>query len=273
MIREFTTYLVSIKGYAENTAKAYEKDLQSFVKYVRTSNPAASWSTLTQKDVDAYVVYLSNTEHKPATICRHIASISALYNYMKREGMSVENIAKYESRPKIGSHLVNTIPVEDIAVAMAKSQGVVKVMLRIFAETGIRVQELLDITSKDIDMKSGTIRIHGKGNKEREVYVSVETLNMMRCQMKSGSQTIWGDIDQREVRRMVYEALKGNSDARQLSPHAIRHTYATMMAKRGMSATTLQKALGHNKLDTTQKYIDYAQMSVEGEIRELSLFN
>lgn len=273
MIREFKTYLTSIKGYAENTAVAYEKDLVSFVHYVKSQKPAATWSTLKREDVDAYIIYLSNTDHKPATLCRHIASISALYKYMRRQGYNVEDIAKYESRPKIGKHQPNTIPVEDITLAMAKAQGKVKIMLRILMETGIRVQEMLDIRDKDVDTKMGTIRIHGKGNKERTIYISQVTLNMIRSIMSKGNCTLFGDLDQREVRTMIWQALKNHTNAKQLSPHAIRHTYATEMARRGMTATTLQKSLGHEHLETTQRYIDFAQVGEEQEIRSLSIFN
>lgn len=273
MIREFKTYLVNIKGYAENTALAYEKDLKSFVSYMKSRNESARWSTISREDVDAYIIHLSNTEHKPATICRNISSISALYKYMKREGYEVTDPAKYESRPKIGQHLVNTIPVDDLTMAMAKAQGIVKTMIRIIAETGIRVQEMLDIKESDIDFKTGAIRIHGKGNKERMVYVNQDTLNMMRSQNSMSNRSYFGEITQREVRKQIWEALKDHTNAKQLSPHAIRHTYATEMAKRGMSATTLQKALGHEHLETTQRYIDYAQVGTEQEIRELSIFN
>ena len=273
MIHEFKTYLVNIKGYAENTAVAYEKDLKAFARYMKTRNDAARWSTISREDVDAYVIHLSTTDHKPATICRHIASISALYRYMKREGHDVEDPAKYESRPKVGKHNPHTIPVDDLTMAMAKAQGLVKIMIRIIMETGIRVQEMLDIKESDIDLGNGTIIIHGKGNKDRLVYVSQDTLNMLRAQKSMGRDTYFGEITQREVRREIWEALKDHTNAKQLSPHAIRHTYATEMAKRGMTATTLQKALGHEHLETTQRYIDYAQVGTEHEIRQLSLFN
>jgi site-specific recombinase XerD len=72
---------------------------------------------------------------------------------------------------------------------------------------------------------------------------------------------------------MIWEALKNHTNAKQLSPHAIRHTYATEMARRGMTATTLQKSLGHEHLETTQRYIDFAQVGEEQEIRSLSIFN
>ena len=273
MINEFKTYLTCIKGYSENTAVAYAKDLRTFARYMRQQDSAKRWSTVTREDVDAYIIHLSNTGHKPATLCRHLSSISSLYRYIQREGHDISNPAKYESRPKIGKSSPNTIPIDHLFNAMAKAKGLVKMMIQILAETGIRIQECLDIRQEDIDFLNGTIRIKGKGNKERLVYISKETLTWLSNQNSLGNKTIFGDITQREARREIWEALKDYTNAPQKSPHAIRHTYATEMAKRGMTATTLQKALGHEHLETTQKYIDFAQVETERECRQLSLFN
>lgn len=273
MINEFKTYLTSIRGYAENTAVAYEKDLRNFASYIKRNDAQKRWSTVTREDVDKYIIYLSETGHKPSTLCRHISSLCALYRYMQRQGLQVENPAKYESRPKIGKSNPNTIPIDHLFNAMAKAKGLIKMMMRILAETGIRIQECLDIRQEDIDYLNGTIRIKGKGNKERLVYISKETLTWLSNQNSLGNKTIFGEITQREARREIWEALKDYTNAPQKSPHAIRHTYATEMAKKGMTATTLQKALGHEHLETTQKYIDFAQVETERECRQLSLFN
>lgn len=273
MINEFKTYLTSIKGYSPNTAKAYGKDLVTFVQYIKTKDINKRWSTITRDDVDAYIIHLSNTDHKPATLCRHLAAISSVYKYMKRQGLKVDNPCQYESRPKRGSHQPNTIPVADVKAASENAEGIAKIILRLMLETGIRIQELLDIKSEDVEMTAGRIKIKGKGNKERYVYITEGTRQQLRTIAARNSDKLFGMLNQREVRRIVFENLKKYSSAKQLSPHAIRHTYATEMAKRGMTATTLQKALGHTRLETTQRYIDYGQLSQEQEIRELSLFN
>lgn len=273
MINEFKTYLTCIKGYSENTAVAYAKDCKTFVKFIKENDPEKRWSTITREDIDNYIIHLSNTGHKPATLCRHISSISGIYRYMERQGLLTENPARYESRPKVGKSIPNTISVNELSMAMGKAKGLVKTMIQIIAETGIRLQELLNIKREDIDLENGTIKIHGKGNKERLVYISKELVSILRNQEVNGNKMYFEKITQRECRRQIWEALKDYCNSPQLSPHAIRHTYATVMAKKGMTATTLQKALGHERLETTQRYIDYAQVNVEREIRQLSLFN
>lgn len=273
MINEFKTYLTCIKGYSENTAVAYAKDLRTFARYMRQQDSEKRWSTITREDVDGYIIHLSNTGHKPATLCRHISSISSLYRYIQREGHDISNPAQYESRPKIGKTIPNTIPVQELRNALQHSDGKVKVMLQILSETGIRIQEMLDIKVEDIDMMNGILKIQGKGHKERLVYISNETKNMLISQANGKHQRIFEGISQLECRNMIYDVLKKYSNAPQLSPHAIRHTYATQMAKQGMTTTTLQKVLGHEQLTTTQKYIDLGQVSTENECRHLSIFN
>ena len=121
MINEFKTYLTSIKGYSPLTAESYGKDLTAFASWMRENKQAPRWSNVTRDDVDAYVKHLVSRGLKPATTNRHLSSIAALYNYMRREGMQVENPARYESRRKVAHHVPNTIPVEDIKRAIASS--------------------------------------------------------------------------------------------------------------------------------------------------------
>ena len=273
MINEFKTYLTCIKGYSENTAVAYAKDLQTFARYMRQQDNSKRWSTVTREDVDNYIIHLSNTGHKPATLCRHISSIAALYRYIQREGHDISNPAKYESRPKISKTIPNTIPTQELRTAIQHTGGALRVMLQLLCETGIRIQEMLNIKTTDIDILNGILKIQGKGHKERLVYISNEMKNMLISQSNGKRQRIFDGITQLDCRNMIYDALKNYSNAPQLSPHAIRHTYATQMAKHGMTATTLQKVLGHEQLSTTQKYIDLGQVNTETECRHLSIFN
>lgn len=261
MIHEFTTYLVSIKGCSENTANAYRKDLRSFVTFIKQQRNDARWSTITRDDLDDYIVYQAQRGLKPATTNRHLASISSLYDYMKRQGMQVDNPARYESRRKQAQTIVNTIPVEDVKKAIEVADGSIKVILETLLYTGIRLQELLDIRRCDLDVMNNIIKIHGKGMKERIVYTTGDNMEHLKTYSQSAGlyDRIFSTWSQREVRAAVYEVLRPLSDAKQVSPHAIRHTFATTMAQAGTNAVTLQKTLGHNSLKTTQKYIDLGQ--------------
>lgn len=274
MINEFTNYLINIKGYSENTATAYAKDLRQFAKWMKATRADARWSTITRDDIDNYISSLAQDGLKPSTTNRRLASISGLYNYFRRQGYEVTNPCKYESRRKVAKTIPNTIPAEDIKKAYESSYGATKIMLGLLATTGIRIQELLNITYQDIDFASNSIRINGKGSKQRIVFTTADKLETLKTVFEAGStKGLCFPIDQRDARYMIFKALRPYSHAKQLSPHAIRHTVATNMATQGANVTTIATILGHNDIKTTQKYIDMTQTNCQAAYTRYNLFN
>lgn len=274
MIQEYINYLRNLRGYAENTALSYERDLKDFVIWVRKNIPGATWSSLTIEDIDRYIMAMATAGLKPATTNRRLSAISGLYNFMRREGYDVENPCHYEHRRKIGKSIPNTIPANDLRAAYDHAVGATKIMLGLLITTGIRIQELLDITWEDIDFEKQSIKITGKGNKQRVVYTQapqLETLRLLKEQQALSGKIF--TIEQRVARRMIWEALKPYSSARQLSPHAIRHTYATQLATMGVNVTTLAKILGHDRIATTQHYIDMTQTDTRSVMTNNNIIN
>lgn len=263
MIKEYISYLRNIKGYSGNTAIAYEKDLRCFVNWMKLNKPNARWSTITRNDLDAYITDLTTRGLKPSSTNRRLASISGLYGFMKRNGLNVENPARYESRRKIGSTIPNTIPADEITATYNDAVGATKVIIGLLMTTGMRVQELLDMRYEDIDDTTNAIRIHGKGNKERVVYSSETALEVIKTAKAMGYKGKIFPYDQRTIRHMVWSSLSKHSQAPQLSPHAIRHSVATQLAKAGANATTIANLLGHEHISTTQRYIDMSQQDIK----------
>lgn len=274
MLTRFENYLRNIKGYSERTCSEYLKDIKSFALWAKANVKDARWSTLTRSDIDEYITMRAKEGIKPTTTNRELASISALYRYFIREGLLKNNPARYQSRRKVGYHLPNTIPSEDIQKAYSNSVGVVHVWLGLLATTGIRISELLSLKWEDIDFKTCALEINGKGNKERLVYTTPEYLELMRqaYERKPTEGRIFR-YSEREARHMIWEALKPYSRATQLSPHAIRHSFATSLAKQGVNVATIATILGHSRIDTTQKYIDMAQMNCQAVSAQYSPLN
>lgn len=261
MIQEFQNYLRSIRGYSENTIRAYGNDLHTFAAWARRNAPVAKWSEITREDLDKFLTHQDAQGLKPATTNRQLAAISSLYRYMQREGLVVLNPAQYESRRKLPQTIPSTIPVEHLKRAYEHAKGAKKVMLGLLASTGCRIQELLDLTWRDIDTESNTIRIMGKGSKERIVRCPSRIMqDLLNTFQYSRPDFHIFYCSQRAAREMIWEALKPYSNSRQLSPHAIRHTFATELAKNGESTATIAKILGHSHIETSQKYIDMAQL-------------
>lgn len=257
MINEYINYLGNVRGYSRHTCRAYQQDVVAFVVWMKQQRTDARWSTITRDDVDAYVSERASSGRKASTTNRALASISGIYNYMKRQGYDVVNPCRYESRRKIAESIPNTIATEDLRKAYDHSHGVAKVIIGLLASTGIRLQELLDMTWESINFEECSIQIHGKGQKERVVYTKpeyLETLKIANEQQRRTGRII--TMEQREVRWLLWKALRPWCNAKQLSPHAIRHTMATQAAAHGANVTTLAVALGHKSIRTTQKYID-----------------
>lgn len=274
MLIRFENYLKNIKGYSERTCSEYLKDIKAFSLWAKANVKDARWSTLTRSDIDEYITMRAKEGIKPATTNRELAAISALYRYFIREGLMKTNPARYQSRRKVGFHLPNTIPSEDLQAAYKGTYGVVHVWIGLLATTGIRISELLSLKWEDIDFKSCSIEINGKGNKDRLVFTTPEYLELMRLAYERNPTE--GRIfrySEREARYMLWEALKPFSRAKQLSPHAIRHSFATSLAKQGVNVATIATILGHKSIETTQKYIDMAQMDCKAVSAQYSPLN
>ena len=261
MINEFVIYLRCVRGYSENTIRAYAADLQRYARWAKENNQSARWSTTTREDLDRYLEHCSKQELSVSTTNRQLSAISALYRFMQRNGLDVENPCKYESRKKQGQTLPATINPKQLCKAYNRAHGIGKVMLGLLITTGIRIQELLDLTYEDIDFENCTLRIMGKGSKERIVRTEPEalkTLHGLVIDLKASGRIFY--MSQRKARSMIYDMLQPYCKGAALNPHAIRHTFATELAKAGESTTTIAKMLGHAHIETSQKYINMAEI-------------
>ena len=262
MIQEYENYLRAIKGYSENTIRAYCADLRSFAQWARENTELGRWRDVTREMVDNYLIFQQARGLSAATTNRHLAAISGLFRYFQRQGYEVNNPCKYESRRKTAQTIPGTIPPGQIIKAYKHAKGLSKTMLGILATTGIRIQELLDLQWEDIDFTSSTLKIRGKGSKERLVtteHAVLTQLQQVKNTLRPQGRMFY--VSQRKARYMIYEALKPYSNCTHLTPHAIRHTFATYLAKNGENVATIAKILGHAHIETSQKYINMAEIT------------
>ena len=261
MLTEYLNYLKAIRGYSENTIKAYAADLAAFARWAKENKADARWSTITRDDIDKYITTKYEEGLSASTTNRTLAAISSLYMYFQREGLIIVNPCKYESRRKLPETIPAVLRPTELKKAYQQAFGVRKMMLGILATTGIRIQELLDLQWEDIDFDENTIRITGKGSKQRMVRTTAEVLAELRkvwTMTHPTGRILY--ISQRTARYMIYETLRPYCSTTHLNPHTIRHTFATQMAKDGENIATIAKILGHNHIETSQKYINLAEI-------------
>ena len=257
MIDTFIFYLRDNRGLAVNTCIAYQEALHDFARYINTEHAGTTWRTVTKSMVDEYVVRLVADGASSATIKQHISALRTFYKTCRAMGQEIDNPARYVSTPKMGEQLPKVIELNAIKQALNSDtvSKQAKAAIAIIFETGIRLQELLDIRPENIDPETQSIKVEGKGSKERIVYYGDLTKKYGRCWRGS-------DYSQREVRTMIFEALKPYSKAEQLSPHALRHTYASTLLNNGMPLPVIQELLGHKHVETTEIYAKLAYNTV-----------
>lgn len=259
MIIQYINYIRTVKAYSPQTCTAYQKDLKHFAAWARENVEDARWSKITQETIEIYIQDAARNEQKPATTNRRLAALSGFYSWLNYHGYKVENPCRYISRRKVGKHLPNIISETQLRKAYDYTVGVPHVMIGLLMFSGIRISELLALRWSDIDTERNTIKVHGKGAKERLVHVPAHALHEIKyAKYRINTDDVMFKYSDRFARKMIYETLHKFCDAPQLSPHAIRHTFATHLAAKGENVTTISAILGHEHLETTQKYINLA---------------
>ena len=251
MIHEYLTYLQNNKGLSANTLIAYNKDLKAFVTWAQPKG--LRWSTITRQNIDEYIGQL---EISPATTRRKISAIRQLFTWMHHEGLLTQNVARYLQSPKAPEQLPQAADGEVIERYLAlhattSQRETIQAVVALIKDTGLRIQECLDLRITDMSAKAHTIRVTGKGNKERIVYYTDAVIPYLAKVYGRRDNYLIPVGSQRTIRQMMQAELGTH-------PHAIRHLFATDMINRGASLTAIGHLLGHKSTSTTERYAKVA---------------
>ena len=265
---KFLEYLKNEKNYSINTINSYQKDLLEFISYFdikKINNP-------TYNDIRSYLSYMYDKKYKNKTIARHISSLKSFYKYLFRNEIIDTNPMILISTPKIEKSLPNFVNINDLETLLTIPDRNTNLGLRnalimeMLYSTGVRVSELVNIKVFDIDFSNRRILILGKGNKERYVlYGSVcekllnDYLNNSRINLVKESDYLFinkngGQLSDRGVRFIIDNIVKTSSLKLNISPHTLRHTFATHLLNNGADLKTVQELLGHENISTTGIY-------------------
>lgn len=272
-INDFLEFLEIEKQYSKETTDNYKIDFILFFEYCK-NNKIDNFSTINYDDLRKYLVYLSNYKnYSNKSISRHISSLHSLYNYLIDEGVIDNNPMNLINSPKKEFRLpvyLTTNELEEIINTPDRTKKVGKrdiLILEMFYSTGIRLAELVNIKIKDIDFINKKIKILGKGSKERYVlygdrckeyledylensrnYYLKEPVDYLFLNQQGKTLTTSG------IGYLVKKVLKQSGANIKLSPHVLRHTFATHMLNDGADLMTVKELLGHSDLSTTGIY-------------------
>ncbi len=282
-VRSFIESLRSEKGFAKNTCRAYSRDLEEFVLFVDGSY----FSKRNQKDADSptadqvnslmirgYLAFL-HKKNKKVTISRKLSAVRSFFRFLVKRGVILDNPLDQILTPKQKKTIPVYLPVDDVfrLLDSIKTDTLIGKRNRAIFETlyssGIRISELEGLNVFDVDFKKRLIRVMGKGNKERIVPIGQKAVTAIidyrkRLESETGieenSDTALflnkssGRLTSRSIARILEKTAKECGLLIPVSPHALRHTFATHMLDAGADLRVVQELLGHESLSTTQKY-------------------
>jgi integrase/recombinase XerC len=262
----FIAYLRAERGASLHTLKAYHNDLKEFFLFIDKDI-----RKIDNLDIRSFLASLHHKKLQKSTIARKLATIRSFFKFLHREGFVNKNPAKLVSSPKVPKTLPRFLTVDEIFSIMEKPQGDNfrpardKAILELLYSSGLRVAELTTLDIGDIDKKEALVRVKGKGKKERIVPIGSKAMEAIqnylpeRISLKKRSSALFlnnrgGRLTQRSVRRILLQYSRMVNLKGDLSPHMLRHTFATHLLLGGADLRTIQELLGHSSLSTTQKY-------------------
>jgi integrase/recombinase XerC len=262
--RNFLQYLRSERNFSGHTIRAYTGDLEAFYRFLTSTYPNLKAIAGERLVFREYFSFLQKSSLKRASVIRRIAALRSFYKYLAREGSIAKNPFIYLSTPKKERHIPVFLTEEEVRSLfdLPGLQYRDRAMLELLYSSGLRIDELVSINIADIDFMAGTVRVWGKGGRERVVPVGDGALGVMRDyiskrRVSSGPfflNKYGGRISVRGARKALHGWFIKAGFHKKVSPHTMRHSFATHLLDRGCDMRSVQEMLGHKSLATTQNY-------------------
>lgn len=279
IIKDFENYLIHEKSGSPHTHKNYMVDLTQFFrflegKYTDVMNKNPSFLS----NVDATVVreYLTILvkDKTPSSVARKLASLRTFFKFCQRKGVVNSNPAKEVATPKVPKRVPRFLTVDEVFALLDSPHGEEslgsrdKAIMELLYGSGIRVGELVELNCDNIDLSAGSVKVLGKGRKERIVPIGDKACRSLHSYLDirnqfTGSVTTekalfvnrrGGRLTARSVERMLNKYIQMSGLQKKVTPHILRHTFATHLLGQGADMRGIQELLGHASLSTTQKY-------------------
>lgn len=280
-IQGYIDALSAEKGFSPNTCRAYRNDLEQFLAFLRypESGLLKSREEIDVRDVDDMVIrsYLAflHKKNQKSTIARKLSALRSFFRFLVKRGAIDTNPAENVLTPKRGRAVPRYLPVDEVFRLLdgVKGESLLALRNRAILETlystGVRVAELAGMDIGDVDFDKGFVRVIGKGNKERSAPVGEKALGCIRAYIEKRGEAVGstintgeplllnsrgGRLSTRSIARLLEKVVRQLGLLRPISPHGLRHTFATHMLDAGADLRVVQELLGHASLTTTQRY-------------------
>ncbi|MFQ5828932.1 MAG: tyrosine recombinase XerC [Candidatus Methylomirabilia bacterium] len=266
-VEAFLQYLAVERGASAHTLRSYRTDLAEVRAFLAKSK-ITGLEQVDSRAVRAYLAWLHGRGLSRSSIGRKLATLRSCLRFLTRRGVLKRNPAREVGSPKLPHRLPSFLPVDEAwALFQSPAPGSARgkrdrAILELLYATGVRVEELCRLDVVDLDRAQGTIRVFGKGSKERIVPVGDRALEAVDTYLQArppGNAPVFlnrrgGRLTVRSVHRIVRASGRAAGLARPVSPHTLRHTFATHLLDAGADLRLIQDLLGHSRLSTTQRY-------------------
>ena len=278
----FLDYLFKERNYAEHTINSYRCDLRQFARflYPRVDNLQLPLKAVQREQIMAFMADLEEKNLKASTVVRKLAALRSLFRFLCRDGALAANPAAAIAAPAVARSLPCHLPVEQVAQAIEappteRFTGVRdRAIMEVFYGGGIRLGELVALNLSALDLEHDTIKVLGKGRRERIAPIGAKAREALQtyllrrvevllefdvAEIDAGALFLNGRgkrLSRRMVQRVVERYLRTVSEAESLSPHLLRHSFATHLLDAGADLVAVKELLGHATLTTTQVYTE-----------------
>ncbi len=283
LLEQFLDAIWMEKGLSENTLLSYRYDLLKLLNWLeqehRVNQTPLALTELSICELQTYLYWLFDSQYKAATRARMLSAIKSFFQYLYREKRRPDDPTATLSAPKLGKRLplcLTESQVDELLNSPDLNDEIQlrdKAMLELLYATGIRVGELIGLTTENVSLRQGVIRVMGKGRKERLVPMGETAIEWLETYLKVSRPLLLGQktsdifFPSRRGNKMTrqafwyrikYYAKLADIDAELLSPHVLRHAFATHLLNNGAGIRVVQMLLGHSNLSTTQIYTHLA---------------
>ncbi len=267
LVETFLQYLTVERGASAHTLRSYRTDFEQFTAFLARRG-VKRLADVDSRTIRAYLSWLYTQRLSRTTLARKLAVLRSGFRFLARRGLVPRNPAREVGSPRLPQRLPSFLPVDE-AWGLLESPAPDTIrgkrdraILELLYATGLRVGELCGLDRADLDRFQGTVRVLGKGNKERIVPVGDQALRVLDAYLAvrpAGDGPLFqnlrgGRLTVRSIHRIVTARARGAGIARPVSPHTLRHTFATHMLDQGADLRLVQDLLGHSRLSTTQRY-------------------
>ena len=267
ILAEYIEFLEVEKGLARNTLGAYKCDLEEFIEFCRRRK-LEDFESVKRSHLNAYILQMHDKNYSPASVMRKIASLRGFFKWMNANDIITSNPALTIEQPKLPKRLPKVMTVEEINQILSQNLTEIQsVILELLYGCGLRVSELVNLRVSDIDIKSKYLQCTGKGSKERIVPIGKKAVAalkkflprrdfaLQKYNLKTKNLLV-NDEGRQLTRQDVYTFIseQGKKIHKHISPHTLRHSFATHLLENGADLRIVQELLGHSNVSTTQLY-------------------